>query len=56
MPEAVIYWSARDTHNAKGVVAVQLEPESAPFDLRKKREQNGLFKNDVTTMIQFSFC
>lgn len=39
VPEPVIYWSVRDTHNAKGVVTVQLKPESTPFYLRKEEGQ-----------------
>lgn len=37
VPEAVIYWPARDTHNAEGVVTVQLEPESTAFNLWKEK-------------------
>lgn len=43
MPEAVIYWSARDSHNAEGVVTVQLEPQSTSFNLTKRRKQNVFF-------------
>lgn len=38
VPEAVIYGPARDSHNSQGIVAVQLEPESAAFDLRGKEK------------------
>lgn len=38
VPEAVIYGPARDSHNAQGVVAVQLEPESTAFDLRTEKK------------------
>lgn len=35
MPETIVYRSVRDTHNAKGVVAVQLEPKSTLFNLEQ---------------------
>ncbi|TNN65358.1 hypothetical protein EYF80_024394 [Liparis tanakae] len=38
VPEAVVYRSAGYTHDAEGVVAVQLEPESTAFNLWKEKE------------------